>query len=336
MTGAQRVFRVLAGEPVDRPPILPIIHTGLASAFGIPLGRFLTCAETMAEVTIRGYREFGFDGVQLSMGVTAEAEALGAEVEQPPDAGPVLKQHLLSDLDRLGALRQVDPTAGGRMPMFFQAVKRVVDETAGCCFVLPTLRGPLLAASQLRGVQQILVDMIDEPGVVDEILDLTAEVALKLGRWLVASGAHGLMLGEATCSPSFISPAFYRRFVQSRHRQLVAELKEAGWQAVGLHICGDTTATLEDIIATGVDIVDIDYQVPASKAVAIARNRVALRGNLDPSADLRFGHPEGLRAKVQALAREVEGARWIVSSGCDIPPETPREAIMALAQSLSQ
>lgn len=332
MTGRQRVQNVLRGAPVDRAPMLPIVHTGLASVFGVPLGQFLTHAEIMAQVMVDGCRRFGLDGVQLSMGVTGEAEALGASVEQPTDGGPVLKQHLLADLGNLAALRRVDPTMGGRMPMFYAAVERVVSEIGDEAFVLPTLRGPLLAASQLRGVQEILMDMLDQPQTVERVLDFTAETALRLGRWLLASGAHGLALGEATCSPNFISPSFYRRFVLPRHRQLVRDLKAAGWGAVGLHICGDTTAIIEDIIPTGVDFMDLDYQVPAEKALALVRDRIAVRGNLDPSADFRFGQAEQMRAKVIALRHQVIGSRWILSSGCDIPPGTPAENLAAFAQ----
>jgi uroporphyrinogen decarboxylase len=331
LTGRERIQKVLAGQTVDQLPTLPIVHTGLATMFGVPLGRFLTQADVMAEVMVRGCSEFGLDGVQLSVGVTGEAEALGAAVEQPADGGPVLRQHLLADPGNLAVLRRADPTTGGRMPMFYRAVETVVRRTGHRAFVLPTLRGPLLAASQLRGVQEILMDMMDQPHEVERVLDFTAETALRLGRWLLQSGAHGLLLGEATCSPNFISPAFYRRFVLPRHRQLVAALKAVGWPAVGLHICGDTMALLEDIISTGVDFIDVDYQVPATGALALVRNRTALRGNLDPSADFRFGRPDDLRAKTLRLCQEAVNARWILSSGCDIPPGTPAENLAAFA-----
>ena len=40
MTGLERTRRVFAGQPVDRPPIVPIIHNGLAPIQGVALGRF--------------------------------------------------------------------------------------------------------------------------------------------------------------------------------------------------------------------------------------------------------------------------------------------------------
>ncbi len=120
-----------------------------------------------------------------------------------------------------------------------------------------------------------------------------------------------------------------------RHTELVRDLKAAGWAAVGLHICGDTTPIIEDIISTGVDFLDVDYQVPAGRAAALVHNRIALRGNLDPSAVFRFGEPAGLRAKTRAMVEDVQGTRWIASSGCDIPPGTPAENLVAFAETIA-
>ncbi|MHB1356105.1 MAG: uroporphyrinogen decarboxylase family protein [Anaerolineae bacterium] len=334
MNGRERVQAVLRGQPVDRPPLLPILHSGLATLAGVPLGDYLTSAAAMAEVTINGWRRLGLDGVQMSLGVTAEAQALGAQVQQPRDGNPVLLDILLPDLAGLDNLKQRDASIGGRMPLYFEAVQRMVQESGEEAYVLATLRGPLLLASQLCGVQELLIALIETPQAVEALLDYTSELALTLGRWLVKSGAHGLVLGEATCSPSFISPTMYRSLVQPRHKQLVEGLKAAGWEAVGLHICGNIQPILEDIIASGVDFCDVDYQVPAKVALNIARGRCALRGNLDPSADLFLGKPAELQAKMGQLLHEVAGQRWIVSSGCDIPPGTPEANLLMMAQTV--
>lgn len=340
MTSLARVLQAFSGETTDRPVVFPIIHAGLAPVFDITMGEFFTNAAVMADTIVNGYRRFGYDGVQLSLGVTAEAEALGAEVYQPADAGPVLKKRLLADQSDLASLGRRDPTVGGRMPMFFEAVKRVTDQIGDQAFVMATLRGPLLAGSQLRGVEPLLMDMIDQPEGVAEILDLTNEIAIRLGRWLRASGAHGLLLGEATCSPNFISPDVYRRLVLPYHKRLVSELKAAGWKIVGFHICGSTLPIIEDVIATGADFMDVDHLVPADQAIERAQGRIVFRGNLDPSSVLRFAEPQQVRSAVDALRRTVgDDARWIIGSGCDIPPGTPAgniEAFVKQAQGPSQ
>jgi len=166
------------------------------------------------------------------------------------------------------------------------------------------------------------------------MLEFAADVALKVARATLAAGAHGLVFGEATCSPSFISPALYRQLVAPVHRRLIAQIKAMGWRFVGLHVCGNTAAILEDLISTGVDFLDVDYQVPAARAVTLGAGRVALRGNLDPSAVFRFGGVRRVENETRALCQSVAGTRWIIGSGCDIPPGTPAENIAACVETV--
>ena len=99
-----------------------------------------------------------------------------------------------------------------------------------------------------------------------------------------------------------------------------------------MHICGDTTSIIEDIVSTGADFFDVDYQVPADQAIAAARGRIIGRGNLDPSAVFRFGTLEAVRMATEALCASVGDTPWIASSGCDIPPGTPAENIRAFVE----
>ena len=338
MTGLERVLAAINGSESDRLPALPILHSGLPPLFDVALGTYYADAKCMSDVIVKGYHTFGYDGVQLSLGVTGEAQALGARIDQPQDAGPILRQRLLAKVfdpgehvdSILKSLRGIDPSKHGRMPLYYEAVSRTMDAIGAEAFVLSIMRGPLLAASQLCGVEPLLIAMIECPEIVNSVLDFTTEMAIHLAGWLNKSGTHGLMLGEATCSPNFISPRMYRAFVQPRHEKIIKACRLHGWDAVGLHICGNITPIFEDIINTGVDIVDVDYQVTAEKAMELGSKRVTLRGNLDPSSVFRFGTPQTIQATTEQLIHEVQHyPKWILSSGCDIPPGTPENNIRA-------
>lgn len=335
MTGLERLSRTFSLQATDRPAVLPIIHSQLAASCGVKLRDFFTQPEVTADVMAQGARRFGFDGVQLSLGVTTEAEILGAHVSHPPDSAPVLQQYLLQQFSQIATLRKANVLDSARFKMFLHALRSLVARIGDEVFVLATIRGPLLAASQLRSAQTLLMDMLDEPDNVDELLAFTTQLAQTIAEPLIATGAHGLLLGEATCSPSFISPTMYRRQVLPYHKRLVEGLKTMGWPVVGLHICGDTTAIIEDAIAAGVDFLDIDHQVPPAAAIQIARGRIVLRGNLDPSSDFRFASPEHTCTRTEALCRTVRNAPWIMSSGCDIPPGTPDENIHTFVRAVS-
>jgi MtaA/CmuA family methyltransferase len=336
MTGLERVVKAMDRELPDQMPVLPILHSGLIGLAGRRMGEFYNDPTVMADVMEWGYRQFGFDGIQLSQGVTAEAEALGAKVEQPPDAAPVLREYLLADQTALSSIRQRDPSTGGRIPLYFDAIRQLNERIGDEAFILTMLRGPLLLGSQLRGVEALLVDLIEAPERMRELLEYTTEVASELGAALIQAGGHGIILGEATCSPNFISPRHYRDVVQPFHRKLVDLLHACGWRHVGLHICGNIAPIFEDIIATGVDFLDVDYQVAASEALALADGRVTLRGNLDPSQVFRFGNVQRMQKMTHAMRQEVAGQPWIASSGCDIPPGTPAAQIEAFVRNVHE
>lgn len=329
MTGRQRVENIMNGRPADRLPVMPILHSALAPIAGVPLGKYFSDADAMADVIVQGRERFGFDGVQLTLGVTAEPEALGARVEQPAEGAPLLKEHLLADDSALASLRGRDVVSRGRLPMYHAAVEKVVRRVGSDTFVLSTLRGPLNMASQLRGVEDMLIDMIRRPEVVAQILEFTTDVAIKVSRASLDAGAHGLAFGEATCSPNFISPKMYRALVNPWHLRLIGALKEIGCPCAGLHVCGNITPILDDLISTGADFLDVDYQVPVEQAVAKAGGRVALRGNLNPTKVFMQGTPQQVRDETSAVCRAGAGARWILSSGCDVPPGTPASNIEA-------
>ena len=332
MTGCERVLKVLGDGSADRLAVVPIVHSGLAGLCGVRLGDYFTDAAVMARVIGDGCRRFGFDGAQLTLGVAAEPEALGAKTEQPADGAPILRQHLLSDLSALDDLRSRDPATAGRIPLFIEAVERVKRDAGDSLFVLATLRGPLNITAQLRGIEDALVDMLERPEDIGCVLDFATDVAIRVSKATLSSCADAVVFGEATCSPNFISPDLYRRLVWPRHVRLVRELRAMGWRFIGFHVCGNILPVLEDLISTGADLLDVDYQVPAAKALELAAGRVTLRGNLDPSSVFRFGSSDKVRTETQALCRAVTGGRWILGSGCDIPPGTPPENLQAFVE----
>ncbi|MDF1513663.1 MAG: uroporphyrinogen decarboxylase family protein [Anaerolineae bacterium] len=328
------------GEETDHIPVMPILHSGLPGLFHTTMGDYFGTASCMANTIIRGWQVFSYDGVQLSLGVTGEAQALGAEIMQPEHDAPILKNRLLDTifdeqvnlLDMLDPLRNIDASSGGRMPLYYEAVGQVASVIGKHTFVLSLLRGPLLAASQLCGVETLLIAMIEQPERVNAVLDFTTDLVISLARWLLNSGAHGLMLGEATCSPNFISPGMYRDFVHPRHSRIINACHKQGWPVTGLHICGNIEPIFHDIVSTGVDMLDVDYQVSAQKAKILNAGRIVCRGNLDPSSVFRFGTPQTVRKATSELMREVgNNHKWILSSGCDIPPGTPEDNIRAFA-----
>ena len=158
-----------------------------ARLIGVPTGATPDAA-VMARAITAAYGRFGYDGVQLSLGVAAEAEALGAPTAQPEDGLPVVTRPLLEEPADLSRLTVPDVARAGRLGLFAEAVSRVVGAIGREAWVVATLRGPLLMATQLRGVEQFLVDLLERPDWCEDLLRLTTQVGAAYGRVLVGRG----------------------------------------------------------------------------------------------------------------------------------------------------
>jgi uroporphyrinogen-III decarboxylase len=60
-----------------------------------------------------------------------------------------------------------------------------------------------------------------------------------------------------------VSPELYREFCFERERKLVEHIHSLGAYAK-IHICGNISAILPDVIRTGADIIDIDHRTGPS------------------------------------------------------------------------
>jgi uroporphyrinogen-III decarboxylase len=58
--------------------------------------------------------------------------------------------------------------------------------------------------------------------------------------------------------PHVCSPGTYREYALPYERRLIRRLRAAG-VPVALHICGDATRTADDMVATGADVLELDY-----------------------------------------------------------------------------
>lgn len=72
---------------------------------GVPICRYATDPMIMVESVLTAYRRFGYDGVQLSLGVATEAGEIGSKVHQPEDGLPVVVEPALKSPADLAHLK---------------------------------------------------------------------------------------------------------------------------------------------------------------------------------------------------------------------------------------
>jgi MtaA/CmuA family methyltransferase len=215
--------------------------------------------------------------------------------------------------DRVAAVQEFRRQAGGKVP------------------IMGWVEGALAEAADLRGVGALLVDLYDRPEWVRDLLDMCVEVEIAFARAQVRAGADIIGLGDAIASQ--VAPKMYRLYALPYEQRIFGAVHEMGALA-RLHICGNTTRILADMVQSGADIIDIDWMVDMRSAVAVFGDRAAVCGNFDPVAVMLNGTPEQVHDAVTSNGVD-GGVRWISAAGCEIPDRTPHANLLAQVHALA-
>jgi len=155
-------------------------------------------------------------------------------------------------------------------------------------------------------------------------------VAIAFAEAQVEAGADIIGLGDAVAS--LISVDMYREFALPYEQRIFEAVHRKGGLA-RLHICGNTNRIIPDMLASGADIIDLDYMVDLGKAAALYEGRAALCGNFNPVTVMLQGTPAEVEQAVLTCAG-LGGSRWFCGAGCEIPDETPVENLQMQARTL--
>ena len=332
MNSYERYTARLHGQPVDRVPNFDILMTRAAHHIRQPLARYYLDHRVLVAANLAAAADFHVDILQAISDPYREAADFGLAVEFPDDGLPLSRQPLLPELADLRQLVPPRPAAGRRMHDRLEAVRLFREKAGGEIPIMGWVEGALAEACDLRSMRLVMLDLSTHPDWLTELLEICVEVGIAFARAQIAAGADIIGLGDAVCSQ--ISPRMYRRFALPYEQRIFAAVRALG--AVGrLHICGNTTHLLPDMLHSGADLIDLDWMVNLEQAASLAGNQVALCGNFDPVAVMLHGAPATVRAAALTCLRQ-GGPRLFSAAGCEIPDGTPVENLAAQSEALAQ
>jgi len=331
MLSVERIQKALKFVEPDYVPVCPLYMYPAAEVYGTTVREYATSGKIMAESLMAAQKLFGFDGITVGSDVTVEAEAVGSIAEQPLNSPAHMVKNFLEDIRNFDKLTIPDPYKAGRMPVLIEATKRCAEAIGDEIYIMVVMQGPINIASQLRGVENLMMDFYDRPDFVIELLEYSMQVGNVFAKALAENGARCMQVGEALASPSFMSPAFYKKYLVPFETRQHKQMLEDGVEAVSVHICGKVIPILDDAATTNATAIDLDAPVDMGEAKKILGTRMAIRGNIDPSSVLYRGTPDDVEQKVKLVIEKAgHGGGLILGSGCDVPYGTPKENLMAL------
>jgi MtaA/CmuA family methyltransferase len=332
MTSIERVRGVLCGAPVDRLPAQPMAMMFAARHAGMPFIDYTRDGRRMAEAQLKLVANFGLDCLLTCSDPAREVIDIAGDgsVDWFVDQGPAINEDraALRDPLRLRSFRVPDPCGGGRMHDRVQAIELMRREAGPGMSIVGWVEGPLALAAELRGINAIMLDFVDDPAFAHDLLDFCAEVAMAYAPAQIAAGADTIGMSDAAAS--LMGPGFYAEFLWPRQQRVLDALRTRHPEVVRrVHMCGRTDPLFPKMGELPADLYEIDFPADLGAARAQIGPTRTLAGNVSTITDLLQGTPEQVYAACRRC-HQTCGRHYIVGAGCESSPLTPPENLRAM------
>ncbi len=344
--GANRFEAAMRGIP-DQVPVCTQMHEFVMHELGVPAREFYTSPELLAAGTLEIMEKYGIDVPVLDYDVyNIEAEALGQPIvysdEHMPDVDRT--QPLIQDREDVRKIKTPDFDSVGRFPQVLE-MNTIFRKLIGG--VPHTLRfcAPFSLAANIRGIEQLLVDMYDAPDFARSLLDrITEEV---LAPWILRlkqefPDTRAIAGDDASGSLPIVSPNILKNWIVPyvlRLRELCGpEVYVPNWVGESSLKTPETVLDLKLQVCPefleGQDP-DVEELGPAFYRAYAAQYDVPLILGVG-AGFLTLSTPEEVADRVRHYV-EVGGengrfALYLCNLGATTPPENVRAAIDAIRQ----
>ncbi len=189
----------------------------------------------------------------------------------------------------------------------------------------------------MRGMQNLMIDFMERPDFVNELLDALVELNIRFVRVALACDIdcvhfgddwgqqHGLLMG----------PRVWREFFRPRLARMYAVVKAAG-KYVSIHSCGDVDELFDDLVDIGLDLFN-PFQPEVMDVFALKRayaGRLAFHGGLSTQRTLPYGTPRQVREETQRLLECGRQGGYVFAPAHAVEGDVPLQNMLAFIEVL--
>ena len=276
--------------------------------------------------------EFPSAAATTIMDLTVEAEAFGCQVRMEENEIPSVALPVISKEEDIQALK-IPSLLNGRIPEYLKAMQlaaeHIIDRP-----VLGGCIGPFSLAGRLMGMTEIMTEMFLNPDMVFLLLEKCTFFLIRYAEAVKETGVHGIIMAEPAAG--LLSADQCDAFSSSFIRRIVRSVQDENFLFI-LHNCGNTSHCTASMVETGAGALHFGNAIDLQKAISEVPDHILVLGNLDPVTDFCMATPEEMLERTLKLLEKVgKNKNFILSSGCDVPPQAPLANIRAFYQALLQ
>jgi uroporphyrinogen decarboxylase len=362
LTNRRRFLDACRCKAVDHPPVWLMRQAGRALPEYRKLKEkhsFLELVKTpelAAEVTLQPIRRFDFDAAILFSDILVVAEGLRQKYHFDENNGVQMDFALRSpaDMARLDTAALVERLQ--YVPRALRLVKTALgDQTALIGFAGSpwTLATFMMEGGHAERYTRALTLFREDRKTYYALAEkLTAAVTAYL-QMQIAAGVDALQIFDS--HGGHLAPTEFQEASGRWMKEIVAALKgRAGSPSTPRKISArsetapylsnnevpiivfslGTHGNWNDLLATGADVLGVDWQFPLAQARRLLPGNIGLQGNLAPAL-LSDATPETVAAETSRLLEDMRGRKgYIFNLGHGVPPTARLENIAALVKTV--
>jgi len=331
MTHKDRVRRALHRQPVDRLPV-QTNHTG---RMGAKLAAHFNCAVEVLSTRLDNHLLRVDVGHQPRLSPDGKLSfdwwgaGWGTETE-----GYWHAHAPLAECPDLGSFAWPDPERTDLLAEAAQAI--AADERRR--FVVPNFGFALFErAWSLRGFDRLLMDLVDQPAWVEELLERITDIQITLASRYLALGVDGGYFGDDYGAQRglLFSPPLWRRLCKPRLARLFAVFRQAGLPVI-LHSDGDIWPILPDLVEIGLTCLN-PVQPEVLDHTRLYREfgqHLSFYGGVSTQTVLPAGTPEQVQQATEACVRALapEGTGLLLGPSHRMQSDIPVENVAAMLE----
>ena len=192
----------------------------------------------------------------------------------------------------------------------------------------------------LRGFNNMLMDPYVEEDDFLSLKEKVMEVNLAMiDEWLKLDSVDALFFSDDWGSQRslLISPSDWRKYYRNDYRRMFEKVRAAG-KHVFMHLCGNITEILPDLIDLGLNVLN-PVQPQAMNLEYLSkefRGKVCFNGGIDVQGVMVNGSPDEVKAETRRVAKLLgnQSGGYVFNTSHSLMPETPLDNIIALLETV--
>ncbi len=272
----------------------------------------------------------------VEYGMAAEPSALGAKISFSPIQTPGISPVIFRAED-VGLLPPTNLQSDGFAALVLQRYRTMKQRVFDAGYVIPVVaaRGPVCTAAFVRGLNDFLMDLVENPEAAHKLLSVTTSLAidwLRAQAEVIGETVEGILVLDDIVG--FLSRKHYLEYAHP-YLQQVFDAFPSEWVKV-YHNDANIRPMLEDLCGAGFDVLNWGKNIDITEVRRRAGEQICLMGNVNPLEIGTRGTAQQVKAATLEVLDKGGGAGHILSLGGGVSPGMPGVNIRAMIEALHE